>query len=74
MDCHEFDAQVARPDENLKALEEKFVRLRITDMTEVDVARFDSDFDTTFGAFVFNPEGQVYLRYGQGPMPPPKPG
>lgn len=48
----------------LEELQEKFVRLRITNMAEVDVGVFEMDFNTTFGLFVLNHRKQVYLRYG----------
>ena len=40
------------------------MRLRITNMAEVDIGLFDFDFDTTFALFVINAHRQVYLRYG----------
>jgi hypothetical protein len=33
-------------------------------MADVDVGRFDFDFDTTFAVLVLNADGQVYSRYG----------
>lgn len=53
-----------RPNDSLKVLQEKFVRLRIVNMADVDVALFDFDFDLTFSLFVLNHERNVYLRYG----------
>ena len=48
----------------LGKLQEKYIRLRITNMAEVDVGVFEMDFNTTFGLFVINHEKQVYVRYG----------
>ncbi|MDF1853626.1 MAG: hypothetical protein P1U85_22520 [Verrucomicrobiales bacterium] len=53
-----------RPPEKVLALEKQFVRLLIVNMSQVDVGRFDFDFDTTFAVLVLNEKGQVYLRYG----------
>ena len=40
------------------------MRLRIVDMSNVDVALFEFDFDLTFSVFVLNHEKNIYLRYG----------
>jgi len=48
----------------LGKLQEKYIRLRITNMAEVDIGVFEMDFNTTFGLFVLNHRKQVYLRYG----------
>jgi serine protease Do len=53
-----------RPNDKLKALQEKYVRLRIVNMADVDVGLFDFDFSLTFSVFVLNYEKQIYLRYG----------
>jgi len=45
-------------------LQQRFVRLRIVNMADVDVGLFDFDFDTTFALFVLNSEKNIYLRYG----------
>lgn len=48
----------------LAKLQEQYIRLRITNMAEVDIGVFEMDFNTTFGLFVLNHRKQVYLRYG----------
>jgi len=48
----------------LGQLQGKYIRLRITNMAEVDVGLFEMDFNTTFALFVINHQKQVYLRYG----------
>lgn len=55
-----------RPQKNspLAKLQEQFIRLRITDMAEVDIGVFEMDFNTTFGLFIINHRKEVYLRYG----------
>jgi hypothetical protein len=64
VECKSFDAQVARPKGRLKALQKKFIRLRMTSLSDVDIGLFDFDFDTTMGIFILNSEEQIYLRYG----------
>ena len=51
-------------DSPIGKLQQRFVRLRIVNMAEVDVGLFDFDFDTTFALFVLNSEKRIYLRYG----------
>jgi serine protease Do len=53
-----------RPNDTLKALQERYVRLRIVDMASVDAGLFEFDFDLTFAVFVLNHEKNIYLRYG----------
>lgn len=53
-----------RPEQELLELEQKFVRLRIVNMADVDVGKFEFDFDTTFAVMVLNKDGQVISRYG----------
>jgi hypothetical protein len=40
------------------------VRVRVTDMRGVDLARYPFDFDLTFAALLMHPDGTVYHRYG----------
>ena len=53
-----------RPEKKLLELEQKFVRLRIVNMADIDVGVFDFDFDTTFAVLVLNKDGQMISRYG----------
>ena len=53
-----------RPKQELLELEEKFVRLRISNMADVDIGKFEFDFDTTFAVMVLNKDGQIISRYG----------
>lgn len=55
---------MVRPQDSLLELQKQFVRLRVTNMADVDVGRFDFDFDTTFAVLTLTPKGQVYSRYG----------
>ena len=57
-------AQLAQPEQELLELEEQFVRLRFVNMADVDVGKFEFDFDTTFAVMVLNKDGQVISRYG----------
>jgi hypothetical protein len=63
VDCHAFDGQVVRL-ERLKDLADRFVRVRLTRIDEVDLNLFDFDYDLTFMVFFLSPEGKVYARYG----------
>jgi len=53
-----------KKDSPLAKLQEKFIRLRITNMAEVDIGIFEMDFNTTFALFVLNHSKQVLVRYG----------
>lgn len=53
-----------RPDKELLDLEQQFVRLLIINMADVDVGRFEFDFDTTFAVLTLNKNGQIISRYG----------
>ena len=53
-----------KKDSPLAKLQEKFIRLRFTNMAEIDIGVFEFDFNTTFGLFVINHRKEIYLRYG----------
>jgi hypothetical protein len=63
-ECREFDARVMNLDPKLGPAVEKFVRVRLTRLTGLDLRLFDFDFDNTWFAFLMNAEGHVYGRYG----------
>ena len=57
--------QVVRPkDEALKQLLRQFVLVRVVYMNEVDIARFQFDYDLVFAVLFTNSHGEVYSRYG----------
>lgn len=47
-----------------RALAERFVCVRITDMRDVDVAWLRFDFDLTFAALLLHENGHIYHRFG----------
>ncbi len=53
-----------RPDAPHGALLEEYVRVRITDLTGVDLGLFEFDGHNAVYYFVLNAEEQIYLRYG----------
>src|SRR5438067_12657941 len=59
----EFDGQVVRL-ERIQEVADKFVRVRLTRIDDVDLNLFDFDYDLTFMVFFLNAEGKVYARYG----------
>jgi predicted metalloprotease with PDZ domain len=63
VDCREFDGQVVRL-EGIKDVADKFVRVRLTRIDNVDLNLFEFDYDLTFMVFFLNAEGKVYARYG----------
>lgn len=50
--------------ENLKDLGDRFIRVRLTRIEELDLKQFEFDFDLTFAMLFFSPEGKLYARYG----------
>jgi hypothetical protein len=61
-----FDAQVvlSPKDSRRGQLLENYVRVRITDMTDVDIALYDYDRHFSIYFFAVSPDEQIYLRYG----------
>jgi hypothetical protein len=59
-----FDEQVARLDPAIADLAERFVRVRLTDMRGLDLARFDLDYDLNWHALLLTPDGRVLGRFG----------
>jgi hypothetical protein len=48
----------------LQDVADKFVRVRLTRIDELDLNLFDFDYDLTFMVFFLNAEGKIYARYG----------
>jgi serine protease Do len=63
VDCGAFDGQVVRL-EGIKEIADKFVRVRLTRIENVDLNLFEFDYDITFMVFFLNAEKKVYGRYG----------
>ena len=55
---------MAREDNDIARLRERFVCVRITRMNGVNIRRFEFDFDTTWAGFFLDEKLNVYSRYG----------
>ncbi len=42
----------------------QYVRVRITDMTNIDIGLFDFDGYNALYYFIMNADEQIYMRYG----------
>jgi hypothetical protein len=62
--CKGFDGQVVRQDSEIHALLDRFVRVRVVHMADVDLAQFQFDYDLTWAAFFMNADGTIYGRFG----------
>jgi serine protease Do len=63
VDCKQFDGQVVRL-ERFKDIADKFVRVRLTRIDNLDLSLFEFDYDLTMMIFFLNAEQKVYARYG----------
>ncbi|MBT3266416.1 PDZ domain-containing protein [Candidatus Poribacteria bacterium] len=56
----------------MQELLDRFVKVRIVHMADVDLAQFQFDYDLTWSAFLMNADGTIYGRFGTrsiaGPM------
>lgn len=50
--------------EKIKDIADRFVRVRLARIEDVDINRFEFDLDLTLMVFFLNPDGKVYARYG----------
>lgn len=64
MDHGAIDEQVARLHPEIKTVAERFVLLKIGDMRGIDLTLFDFDYDLTWAALMFAPDGAVLGRFG----------
>jgi hypothetical protein len=62
--CHEFDEDVAGRDPIVRDLMDQFVCVRIVQMNNADLTRFQHDFDQSFAIALMNPDGTLYGRFG----------
>lgn len=63
MDCKQFDGQVVRL-ERLQEVADKFVRVRLTRIDNLDLSLFEFDYDLTMMIFFLSAEEKIYARYG----------
>src|SRR5688500_3864463 len=64
MDYGQIDEQVARLHPEIKFVAERFVLLKIGNMRGLDLGQFDFDYDLTWAALMFDPQGNVLGRFG----------
>src|SRR5215469_4137805 len=66
MEGRVFDAQVvlSPTTSSLGAVLSNFVRVRITEMDEVDIGLFDRDWNNAIYYFMLNADEKIYMRYG----------
>lgn len=50
--------------DKIKDVADRFVRVRLARIEDVDINRFEFDHDLTLMVFFLNPDGKVYARYG----------
>jgi serine protease Do len=50
--------------EQIADLADRFIRVRLNRIDELDLVVFDFDYDVTFAILFLSPDGQVYGRYG----------
>ncbi|WP_152053379.1 Trx7/PDZ domain-containing (seleno)protein [Tautonia marina] len=62
--CQEFDDDVARRDPIIRDLLDRFVCVRIVQANDIDLTRFQFDFDQSFAVILMNPDSTIYGRYG----------
>ncbi|MGV3531724.1 MAG: Trx7/PDZ domain-containing (seleno)protein [Chthoniobacteraceae bacterium] len=62
--CAGIDAQVLLQDSELEPLLEQFVCVRVINANDLDLAKFQFDYDLSFTTMFFNGDGTVYGRYG----------
>lgn len=65
--CEDFakiDDQVFRLNKEIVSVADRFVRVRLTRITSVDLRLFEFDYDLTWFVFLLNEDETVYGRYG----------
>ncbi len=66
MEGRVFDAQVVLSPKTspLGMLLSNFVRVRVTEMDDVDIGLFDRDWNNAIYYFLLNADEKIYMRYG----------
>jgi len=62
--CQEFDDDVARRDPIIRDLMDQFVCVRLTKANDLDLNRFQFDYDQSMAILFFQPDGTLLARYG----------
>lgn len=63
-ECVKLDEELIESDPQLRDLLNEFVRVRIVATNNLDLNRFQFDFDQSFAIQVMDADGTVYARYG----------
>ena len=63
-ECVKLDDDVIEANAQMKALLEKFVRVRVIATNGLDLSLFQYDTDQSFAVFLLNADGTIYGRYG----------
>ncbi|MDX2037837.1 MAG: Trx7/PDZ domain-containing (seleno)protein [Isosphaeraceae bacterium] len=61
--CHDFDEDVANRDPLVRDLMDQFVLVRIVYGNNIDLRRFQYDFDQSFAIVLMNADGTIYGRF-----------
>lgn len=59
-----LDRAVSLPDAEMKALQDQFVCVRVVQTNGLDLSVFQYDYDNSWAAMFFGPDGTIYGRYG----------
>ena len=63
--CEAFDAEVAQGSDRIARIAKRdFVSVRQVEMKNVDLSRFQFDYDLSWSAMFLNADGTIYARYG----------
>jgi hypothetical protein len=62
--CQKFDDDVARRDQIIRDLLDRFVCVRIVQANALDLNHFQYDFDQSFAITLMNPDMTIYGRFG----------
>lgn len=62
--CQEFDDDVARRDARVRDLLDRFVCVRIVQCNDLDLTRFQHDFDQSFAITFLHADGTILGRFG----------
>ena len=64
MACAGFDAEVLKERTELTPLLDEFICVRVINANDLDLAKFQFDYDLSFTAMFFNGDGTLYGRFG----------
>ncbi|MDA1191144.1 MAG: Trx7/PDZ domain-containing (seleno)protein [Candidatus Poribacteria bacterium] len=64
LSCRAFDQEVMQSDVDLDRLFGEYVPVRIVRMNELDLTKFQFDYDLSWAGFMMNADGTIYGRYG----------